>query len=54
MEITTIGIDLAKDVFELHGVDSKGRVVLQRRLTRKRLIECLAKLPTCLVGMGAC
>lgn len=54
METTTIGIDLAKDVFELHGVDGKGRVVLQRRLTRKRLIECLAKLPACLVGMEAC
>jgi transposase len=54
MEITTIGIDLAKDVFELHGVDGKGRVVLQRRLTRKRLLECLAKVPACLVGMEAC
>jgi transposase len=51
--ITTIGIDLAKDVFELHGVDGKGRVVLQRRLTRKRVIECMAKLPACLVGMEA-
>jgi len=54
MEITTIGIDLAKDVFELHRVDAKGRVVLQRRLTRKRLLECFAKLPACLVGMEAC
>src|SRR5690348_6788580 len=54
MKITTIGIDLAKDVFEIHGVDGKGRVVLQRRLTRKRLLECMAKLPACLVGMEAC
>ena len=54
MEITTIGIDLAKDVFELHGVDGKGRVVLRRRLTRKRVIECMAKPPACLVGMEAC
>jgi transposase len=54
VEITTIGIDLAKDVFELHGVNDKGRVVLQRGLTRKRLIECMAKLPACLVGMEAC
>jgi len=35
MEITTIGIDLAKDVSELHGVDGKGRLVLRRLLTRK-------------------
>ena len=54
MEVTTIGIDLAKDVFEVHGVDAKGRIVLQRRLTRKRLLECLTKLPVCLVGMEAC
>jgi transposase len=54
MELTTIGIDLAKDVFAIHGVDRLGRVTVRKRLVRKRLLEFLSKLPACLVGMEAC
>ena len=54
-EITTIGIDLAKNVFQLHGVDSNGRVVLRRQLKRKDVAGFFTKLPpSCLVGMEAC
>jgi len=54
MKVTTIGIDLAKDVFGLHGVDGEGRVAFEKRLVRSRLLEFLAKLPPCLVGLEAC
>ena len=53
-EITTIGIDLAKRVFYIHGVDAAGNVVVSRPLRRKDLLAFLAKLPPCLVGMEAC
>jgi transposase len=54
MKVTTIGIDLAKEVFGLHGVDGEGRVAFKKRLVRSRLLEFLAKLPPCLVGLEAC
>ena len=54
MQVTTIGLDLAKSVFQLHGVDARGRVVLRRRLSRSRLLEVFANLPRCVVGMEAC
>ena len=54
MEVTTIGIDVAKDVFGLHGVDAQGRVKVRKRLVRKQLLEFLSKLPACLVGLEAC
>ena len=54
MEIKVIGIDLAKNVFQLHGVDQQGHVVLQKRLSRRKLSEFMAQLPPCLVGMEAC
>jgi hypothetical protein len=54
MQVTTIGLDLAKSVFQLHGVDARGRVVLRQRLSRSRLREVFANLPRCLVGMEAC
>ncbi len=54
MQITTIGLDLAKNVFQLHGVDAGGRAVLRKRLSRQRLLEFFANLPRCLVGMEAC
>ena len=53
-KVTTAGIDLAKDVFSLHGVDAMGRVVLRRSVRRNQLEEVVAKLPTCLIGMEAC
>ena len=54
MKVTTIGIDLAKDVFGLHGVDGKCRVAFKKRLVRSRLLEFMSKLPPCLVGLEAC
>jgi transposase len=52
--ITTIGLDLAKKVFQVHGVDAEGKVVVARKLRRKEVLEFFAKLPPCLVGMEAC
>ena len=52
--VTTIGLDIAKSVFQVHGIDSAGKVVVQRRLTRGRLLAFFGKLPRCLVGIEAC
>jgi transposase len=52
--ITTIGIDLAKKVFQIHGVDAEGKIVVARKLRRKEVLAFFAKLPPCLVGMEAC
>lgn len=55
MAIVTVGIDLAKNVFAVHGVDSSGRAVLQRpSVPRGKLLELVASLPPCLIGMEAC
>ena len=54
MEITTLGIDLAKSVFQLHGVDVSGTVVLQKKLRRGAVLDFLGKLESCLIGMEAC
>ncbi len=54
MQTSTIGIDLAKNVFQVHGVDDQGKVVIARQLRRKQVMEFFAKLPPCLVGMEAC
>src|ERR1700742_3213645 len=54
MQIRTIGVDLAKNVFQVHGVDSAGKVVITRQLRRKQVIEFFSKIPPCLVGMEAC
>lgn len=54
MQIATIGLDLAKTVFQVHGVDSHGRVVLARQLRRSQMIDFFRKLAPCLVGMEAC
>jgi transposase len=51
MNITTVGIDLAKTVFSLHGVDALGQVVLRCTVRRSQLMERIAKLPPCLIGM---
>jgi transposase len=52
--VTTIGLDLAKSVFQVHGVDEGGAAVVRQRLTRAGLLKFFAKLPPCLVGMEAC
>ncbi len=53
-EITTIGIDLAKSVFTVHGVDAAGHTVLHKTVRRERLMELMAGLPPCQIGMEAC
>jgi transposase len=53
MQISTIGIDLAKRVFQIHGVDRDGNIVLRRQLRRAQVLGFFAKLPPCLVGMEA-
>jgi transposase len=52
--VTTIGLDIAKSVFQVHGVDAAGGVVLRQRLTRSRMLKFFAKLPSCLIGIEAC
>ena len=54
MEITTIGLDLAKSIFQVHGVDATGQVVIRRSLRRAQMLPFFARLPSCLVGMEAC
>jgi transposase len=54
MTITTIGIDLAKNSFQLHGVDRTGRTVLRQKLSRSRFLAFFADLPACTIGMEAC
>ena len=54
MHITTIGIDLAKSVFQLHGVDAEGADVLKKKLRRGAVLNFLRDLPPCLIGMEAC
>src|ERR1700726_1407388 len=52
--ITTIGLDIAKSVFQVHGVDADGKVVVRRQLNRRYLLVFFQKLPPCLVGIEAC
>ena len=52
--ITTIGLDIAKSVFQVHGVDAGGQVVIRRQLKRRYVLAFFQKLPPCLVGIDAC
>ena len=54
MQLTTIGLDIAKNVFQAHGVDRHGKVVLRKRLSRGRVLAFFANLPPCLIGLEAC
>ena len=54
MKPTTIGIDLAKTVFQVHGVDARGKVVIRRSLKREQMAAFFANTPPCLIGMEAC
>jgi hypothetical protein len=49
-EVTTIGLDLAKHVFQVHGIDANGRTVLRKRLRRAQVLTLFSRLPRCLVG----
>jgi transposase len=53
-EVSTIGLDIAKSVFQIHGVDTAGAVAIRKRITRAKLLEFFAALPACLVGIEAC
>jgi transposase len=53
-EVSTIGLDIAKSVFQVHGVDSDGAVVIRKRVSRAKVLEFFAALPSCLVGIEAC
>lgn len=54
MKLTTIGIDLAKNVFQVHGTDDKGRAVLRKQLKRAQMLPFFAKLTPCRIGLEAC
>lgn len=54
MTITTIGLDLAKSVFQAHGIDESGATVLVKKLHRKQMLPFFSKLPPCLIGVEAC
>ena len=54
MKITTIGVDLAKEVFQIHGVNAHGKAVLRKQLRRIEMAKFFANLDPCLVGMDAC
>jgi transposase len=53
-QITTVGLDIAKNLFQVHGADAQGRPVLKRKLARGKVLEFFANLPPCLVGLEAC
>src|SRR5215471_5803322 len=53
-EVITIGLDIAKSVFQVHGVDVAGSVVIRRRISRAKVLEYFGGLPRCLVGIEAC
>ena len=54
MNVKRIGIDLAKQVFQLHGVDYNEKVILKKQLTRTKMLTYFQSLPPCLIGMEAC
>jgi transposase len=54
MEITTIGLDLAKSIFQVHGISAAGEVIVRKALRRGQMLPFFAKLPPCLVGIEAC
>jgi transposase len=54
MTVKTLGIDLAKNIFQLHGIDEHGKAILRKRLSRKKLPSFVAQLKPCLIGLEAC
>jgi len=53
-EVSTIGMDIAKHVFQVHGADASGRAVLRRKIGRAKVLDFFASQPRCLVAMEAC
>ena len=54
MKVTTVGLDLAKNVFQVHGIDSAGKVTVRRSLRRRQMMPFFGKLEPCLIGIEAC
>jgi transposase len=54
MQVTTVGLDIAKHVFQVHGIGDAGQVLIRRQLRRGELIGYFRRLPPCLIGMEAC
>ena len=54
MDISTIGLDLAKNVFQIHGIDATGEVVVRKTLRRAQMLHFFEKQPPCLIGAEAC
>jgi len=54
MKITRVGVDIAKQVFQIHGVGENGKTRLRKQLARAKMLEFFAQLPPCLVGIEAC
>src|SRR5215475_4225528 len=54
MQISTLGLDIAKNVFQIHGIDAAEKVVVRKRLRRRQVLEFFKALPPCLIGMEAC
>ena len=52
--VTTIGLDIAKSVFQVHGVDVQGKTIIRQQLKRARVVSFFQKLPPCVVGIEAC
>ena len=53
-QIGTIGLDIAKSVFQVHGINGAGEVIIRRQLKRRQVLAFFSRLPACLVGMEAC
>ncbi len=53
-EVITIGLDLAKSVFQVHGIDADGDIVIRKQLRRRQVLAFFKKQPPCLIGMEAC
>ena len=54
LELTTVGLDLAKNVFQAHGADASGRTALRKKLRRDQVLSFFSQLPSCIVAMEAC
>src|ERR1043165_5655554 len=54
MDVTTVGLDVAKQVFQVHGIDARGKVVVRKQLRRKEVVRYFTQLPACELGMEAC
>ena len=54
MDVSTVGLDLGKDVFQAHGIAADGTVIFNRTIRRRQLLKFFERLPSCLVGIEAC